>query len=82
MQGTPTLPELKLQYYRLLIRFHAHNNEYLEVCRCYKAIYEDTQIASDPSAWQPILRKICWCANLNTKPYTLSSASAGEFWAF
>ena len=39
-QGTPSLPELKLLYYGLLIRYHEHSNGYVDICRCYKAIYE------------------------------------------
>lgn len=60
VQGTPSLRDLKIQYYRLLIRYHSHQDSYLEVCRCYKAIYEDEQVAADPAQWQPILKKICW----------------------
>jgi hypothetical protein len=33
LQGTPSLEELKLKYYSLIIRYHAHENEYLEICR-------------------------------------------------
>ncbi len=39
-QGTPSLEELKLMYYRLLIRYHEHNNSYIDICRCYRSIYE------------------------------------------
>lgn len=60
VQGTPTLRELKLQYYELLIRYHAHSNSYLDICRCYKAIFEDEGVAKDASLRKPILRKICW----------------------
>ena len=59
-QGTPSLRELKLQYYQLLIRYHAHSDAYLEVCRCYRALFEDAEISADPDQWQPILKKICW----------------------
>lgn len=36
VQGTPSLEALKLQYYELMIRFHQHEGNYLEVCRCYR----------------------------------------------
>jgi 26S proteasome regulatory subunit N5 len=39
-QDTPSLAELKLLYYSLLIRYHEHANAYVDICRCYKAIYE------------------------------------------
>jgi hypothetical protein len=40
MQGTPSLQELKLMYYNLLIRYHEHYNNYVDICRCYRSIYE------------------------------------------
>ena len=54
MQGTPSLMELKLQYYTLSIRYHEHDNNYLEICRCYKAIYETATVADEPEKWQPV----------------------------
>jgi len=43
-----------------MIRYYSHNNDYLEICRCYKAIYDIPAIKEDPAKWIPILRKICW----------------------
>lgn len=40
-QGTPSLEELKKKYYELMIRYHAHERDYLEICRAYRAIYEE-----------------------------------------
>ena len=60
MQGTPPLRDLKIQYYELLIQYHSHQDSYLEICRCYKAIYEDEEVAKDPEKWQAVLKKICW----------------------
>ncbi|XP_022851232.1 26S proteasome non-ATPase regulatory subunit 12 homolog A-like isoform X2 [Olea europaea var. sylvestris] len=56
----PSLLELKKIYYQLMIRYHSHSNDYLEICRCYKAIYEIPSVKEDPSQWIPVLRKICW----------------------
>ncbi|KAG9456494.1 hypothetical protein H6P81_001002 [Aristolochia fimbriata] len=56
----PSLLELKRIYYELMIRYHSHNNDYLEICRSYKAIYEIPSVKEDPSQWIPVLRKICW----------------------
>ncbi|KAK9111196.1 hypothetical protein Scep_018715 [Stephania cephalantha] len=56
----PSLLELKRIYYELMIRYHLHNNDYLEICRCYKAIYEIPSVKEDPAQWIPVLRKICW----------------------
>ena len=27
-------------YYNLLIRYHEHQNSYIDICRCYRSIYE------------------------------------------
>ncbi|KAL6006053.1 26S proteasome non-ATPase regulatory subunit 12 A [Asimina triloba] len=56
----PSLLELKRIYYELMIRYHLHSNDYLEICRSYKAIYEIPSVKDDPSQWTPVLRKICW----------------------
>lgn len=39
-QDTPSLEDLKLMYYKLLIRYHEHHNSYIDICRCYRSIYE------------------------------------------
>ena len=36
----PPVLDLKLRYYKLMIRFYSHSNEYLEICRCYQNIME------------------------------------------
>jgi 26S proteasome regulatory subunit N5 len=38
-----------------LPRYYSHNNEYLEICRCYKAIYDIPAIKEDPAKWIPVL---------------------------
>lgn len=56
----PSILELKRIYYELMIRYHSHSNDYLEICRSYKSIYEIPAVKEDPSQWIPVLRKICW----------------------
>uniref|UniRef100_A0A5B7AJ35 PCI domain-containing protein n=1 Tax=Davidia involucrata TaxID=16924 RepID=A0A5B7AJ35_DAVIN len=56
----PSLLELKRIYYELMIRYYSHSNEYLEICRSYKAIYEIPFVKENPAQWAPVLRKICW----------------------
>jgi len=56
----PSLLELKRIYYELMIRYYSHNNDYLEICRSYKSIYEIPTVRENPDEWIPILRKICW----------------------
>ncbi|KAL3613485.1 26S proteasome non-ATPase regulatory subunit 12 A [Castilleja foliolosa] len=56
----PSLSELKQIYYQLMIRYYSHSNDYLEICRCYKSIYEIPSVKEDPNQWIQVLRKICW----------------------
>ncbi|KAL3637480.1 26S proteasome non-ATPase regulatory subunit 12 A [Castilleja foliolosa] len=56
----PSLSELKQIYYQLMIRYYSHSNDYLEICRCYKSIYEIPSVKEDPNQSIPVLRKICW----------------------
>lgn len=37
-----------------LFSYYSHNNDYLEICRCYKSIYEIPSIKEDPSKWIPV----------------------------
>jgi 26S proteasome regulatory subunit N5 len=56
----PAVPELKLRYYHLMIRFYSHSNEYLEMCRCYQNIMECEGVKEDAAKWTPILKKVVW----------------------
>ncbi|XP_010546380.1 PREDICTED: 26S proteasome non-ATPase regulatory subunit 12 homolog A-like [Tarenaya hassleriana] len=56
----PSLLELKRIYYELMIRYYSHHNDYLEICRCYKSIYDIPSVKENPAQWIPVLRKICW----------------------
>ena len=60
LQGTPTLEQLKLKYYELMITYHANQNDHLEICRCFRAMYETPCIADDESKRLAVLKKICW----------------------
>jgi hypothetical protein len=62
VQGTPSLEELKLQYYRLYIQYYQQEHNYLEICRCYRAIYDTPSILADPAQWQPV-RITCYSAS-------------------
>ena len=53
-QGVPTLPELKLHYYQLMIRYYAHANNYLEITRCYRSIFEVESVHSNAEKWWPV----------------------------
>ncbi|KAG7011145.1 26S proteasome non-ATPase regulatory subunit 12-like A [Cucurbita argyrosperma subsp. argyrosperma] len=56
----PSLMELKRFYYELMIRYYSHQKDYLEICRCYKSIYDIPSVKESSAHWIPVLRKICW----------------------
>jgi 26S proteasome regulatory subunit N5 len=66
-KGTPSLEELKIQYYSLMIRYHLHDKNYLEVCRSYRAILDTPGIAADPVAWEGALKHAAWYAVLSPR---------------
>ncbi|KAG6392781.1 hypothetical protein SASPL_147007 [Salvia splendens] len=69
----PSLLELKRIYYQLMIRYYSHNNDYLEISRCYKSIYKIPSVKEDSAQWIPVLRKICWYLVLS--PHDLMQSS-------
>jgi hypothetical protein len=38
-----------------ICRYYSHNNDYLEICRCYKAIYDIPSIKEDQAKWTPVI---------------------------
>jgi 26S proteasome regulatory subunit N5 len=60
----PPLPELKVRYYELMIRYHAHANDYLEMCRCYRALMKCDLVANDAALKTPAMKKAVWLVAL------------------
>ncbi|KAL2897003.1 26S proteasome non-ATPase regulatory subunit 12-like protein B [Bienertia sinuspersici] len=58
--STALMPEMGWVRRTGALRYYKHHNDYLEMCRCYKSIYEIQSVREDPGQWIPILRKICW----------------------
>lgn len=79
--GTPPLEDLKLQYYACMIRYYSHNHDYLEMCRCYRAIYDTPSVQENRSKWQDALEKMCWfvvLAPTDSHQITLLTNTAAE----
>lgn len=53
-EDVPALSDLKVMYYNTLIRYHRQFNDYLEICRAYKAMYASRDIAADPEKWKSV----------------------------
>lgn len=62
--GTPSLEDLKLKYYALMIRYHAHEKNYLEICRAYRAVLDTPSIEADEQKYRDVLKKAAWFAVL------------------
>ncbi|KAG2447973.1 hypothetical protein HYH02_007002 [Chlamydomonas schloesseri] len=77
-QGTPGLPELKLRYYQLLIRYYSHSNNYLEVTRCYRSLYEaHLEAGAPPDTYLPVLKAVVWFLCL-APAYSTKDGSASD----
>jgi len=79
--GTPTMEELKLQYYALMVRYYAHEGNYLEICRSYRAVLDTPCVEADPVAWGDALRKAAWYVVLaprDSDQRTLLAATASD----
>jgi hypothetical protein len=46
----PSLPELKVKYYGLMIQYHMHSNNYLEVCRAYRWVGKGGAVRTERAA--------------------------------
>ena len=79
--GTPSLEELKLQYYALMVRYYAHEQNYLEMCRSYRSVLDTPSVEANAEQWGEALRKAAWYAVLAPKDShqaTLVSTTAAD----
>ena len=60
----PQVEQLRLNYYRLMIRYHAHADDYLEMCRCYQNVMECDGIKDDAAKCTAALKKVVWYVTL------------------
>ncbi|KAJ2071658.1 proteasome regulatory particle subunit [Coemansia sp. S155-1] len=50
--------DLKLRFYELMIQYDLHEENYLEVCRHYKQVYETNVIKDDTAKWPAVLQNM------------------------
>jgi len=50
--------DLKLRFYEQMIRYYAHDSNYLEICKCYQNIYDTPNVKADKKSWTAALQKI------------------------
>jgi len=52
------LEDLKVRYYLLMVQYYNHENDYLNICRSYRYIYETKLVQNDKSQWSEYLKLI------------------------
>lgn len=54
----PLFHELKVNYFKLMVQYYAHSQQYLEIYKCYQSIYNTPKIQEDAAQWKEYL-KLC-----------------------
>jgi len=49
--------DLKLKFYRLMIDYHAHSDNYFEMCKAYREMLYTPCVQEDRKQWEPLLVK-------------------------
>ncbi|KAG5461613.1 MAG: hypothetical protein BJ554DRAFT_6166, partial [Olpidium bornovanus] len=50
--------DLKLRYYRLMIEYATHQDEYLNICKYWREIYDTPATKADEAQWKDALRNV------------------------
>lgn len=51
----PEFQEMKVSYHLLMVKFHTHSKDYLNIARSHWAIYDTPSVLADKARWQPAL---------------------------
>jgi 26S proteasome regulatory subunit N5 len=54
----PEFSDLKIRFYTLMVEYYAHSHQYLDIYKCYQAIYSTPTVQADPAQWKQYL-KLC-----------------------
>ncbi len=46
--------ELKLTYYNLMVRYWSNQDDYLEIAKCYQAMYDTPKVKANPDQWKKV----------------------------
>ncbi len=65
--SVPDLPTLRLNYYKLMVQYFEREKDYLEQCRCYKAILECELVKEDKSKYEPAMESCAWLVVLSER---------------
>ncbi|CAG8526886.1 12562_t:CDS:10 [Ambispora gerdemannii] len=56
----PEQQDLKLRYYQLMIQHALHEEEYLNVCKYYRQVYDTPSIKDDETKWRDVLQNVIY----------------------
>ena len=65
--SVPDLPTLRLNYHNLMVQYFEREKDYLEQCRCYKAILECELVKEDKSKYEPAMESCAWLVILSER---------------
>jgi len=54
----PDFQDLKLRYYELMVRYYHHNDDYLNICKAYRSMYDTKLVQDDQDKWKLLLKYI------------------------
>lgn len=54
----PDFQDLKIQFYKEMIRYYFHDRKYLDICRSYLAIYETPKVQENEQLWKEYLQLV------------------------
>jgi 26S proteasome regulatory subunit N5 len=50
--------ELKINFYRLMIRYYTNKKSFIDICKCYREIYSTPIISNDKNLWKSELESL------------------------
>lgn len=62
------MSDLKIRFHTLMVEFYAHTHQYLDIFKCYQAIYRTDAVQNDASKWKEYLKLSV--AFLTLSPYS------------
>ena len=57
--SSPTVQQLKIRFYKLMIQLSEHERDFLKTCQHYRYIYDTECVKEDESWWKEILKLSC-----------------------
>ena len=65
--SVPDLPNLRFNYHQLMVQYFEREKNYLEQCRCYKAILECELVKEDREKYEPAMESCAWLVILSER---------------